>query len=375
MSDEGKITIARDALHSAMTRIVGVAAKSGKNIIPILRNVRIECRGDAIALSTTDLGRMMETVVTATAPAQGVITVDAHLLTQLAGDFPAGAELVIEWTGGSQAVVRCGRSRFKLNALPAADFPDPITVDDAALVTLPAATLRKALASVAYAISTEATRHYLCGVYLHRHKGAVRFTATDAHRMAMVTLTEKAADFPGVIIPQDVVSDLLRTIDAKSDEEIELQISPAAIGFRLGPTTLRSRLVDGTYPDYVRVIPGGNDKVAQLDLDDLAARVKRIDLLNRSNQGRRALKFAFAAGDLTVSAVNEAAGEGEEMLTAEQDEPFTLEIGFNGEYLKDMFEAIGTDLVRVKMADPGSPALFEGVGRSDALFLLMPLRV
>lgn len=373
-----KVTIKRDVLNAALGKVSRAAVAKSK--IRILQNLLISLERDLLTVVGTDL----EIVVTASVPAEHAspgasITVIADLFSKLINDFPPGSDIVLSWNDADRIEVKCGRSRFKVNALPASDFPQNPDIGETVDFTLAAGDLRRAFATVAFAISTETTRFYLCGIYLHCSKSQLVFVTTNGHKLARLRLPKPAGckEFAGVIIPSRCVNEITRLIDTKAEGEIELRISKSGISFGFGNFLLQSKLIDATFPDYQRVIPTGNDKIAVIDFDDLSAAICRVrTVADRTEHDSKALRLNFSKHVLSISTRNADAGEGEETLSTDPDDAACeLEIGFNGEYLASLLTAIGASAVRIRLADAGSPTLFEGVGRDEADFVLMPMRV
>lgn len=378
MKDPVKVSIKRDVLNAALTKVSRAAVARSK--IRILQNLLISLGKDSLTVVGTDLDITVRSTVAAEhANAGASITVIADLFGKLINDFPAGTDIVLSWNDDERVEVKCGRSRFKVNALPASDFPAFPDIGEATDLTLPAADLRRAFSTVAFAISTEATRYYLCGIHLHCQKAQLVFVTTNGHKLARLRLPKPkdVGEFEGVIIPQRCVNEVTRLIDAKAEGDVEIRISRTGISFALENLLLQSKLIDGTFPDYQRVIPTGNDKIAVIDFDDLAAAIGRVrTVADRTEHTSSALRLTFDQQALKISTRNADAGEGEETLPTDPDDAaFDLDIGFNGEYLAALLGAVGTSAVRMRLADPGSPTLFEGVGRDEADFVLMPMRV
>ncbi|AVT76610.1 hypothetical protein RPPS3_25470 [Rhodopseudomonas palustris] len=374
---QGKVTVGRDDLQPVLRQVAAGAAQTGKGFASILTNVLITFESETLRLMATDIDSAIDGVVPAAGHANGGITVTAALFDQLVSDFPAGSDITIEWDDDARIVVRCGRSRFTLHALPAADFPsDAVKVDGGVTFSMSAALLRRTLGMVSFAMLTGKERMYLRGALFERRDGVLRLVACDGARLAMVTMgSVPTPEFDAVLVPVEMVNNIVRMIDAKTAADAILHITGAAIAVTVGSITKRSKLVDARYPDYIRTIPGTNSHVALIEAAALRQSVDRVNLINRAQSNGRGIKLSFEGGEMKLSAVNADVGDGEDRLDVEQCDPFSLDIGFNGEFLKDMLGAIDADVLRIKMAGPMDPAVFEIVGRNDALFLLMPLRV
>jgi DNA polymerase-3 subunit beta len=372
-----KVTVSRDALHAALAKVARAAPSKSK--ISILQHVLLNLTPSEIVITATDL----DLELCATVPAEHnhagqSITVIADLFSKLINDFPPGTDVILAWSDGQKVEVKCGRSRFKVNALSPADFPSFPEMKEPVRFHLPATTFRRALSTAASAMSTEETRFYLRGVYMHSLKDNLTLVATDGIKLARDQLArpDGLSDF-NVIVPDRAVNDVLRLIDAKTVGDIDIEAGKNQVAFRLGNLCLKSKLVDATYPDYLRVIPKKLEHSAIVDVDELLAAIKRINMIADRGEGEsRTLRFAFNDGALLITTQNVEAGEAEETISADMgDEPFNLEIGFNGTFFYSVLSAVGTETARLRLNTAGDPVVFEGVGRERTDFVLMPKRV
>lgn len=372
MSDLFKATVEHAALLGAMGRLSRVVER--KNTIPILGNVMIEVQQDALALSATDLDMLVTDKVPAAVASKGATTVPAHLLFDIVRKMPQGSQLSLEQQENT-IVVRSGRSRFVLQSLPVSDFPDVPLGDTNHTFTVAGQDLLRLINKVSFAISTEETRYYLNGVYLHtagsKDKPALRGVSTDGHRLAQfdLALPEGAAGMPGVIVPRKTIGELPKLF--APDAQVEVKVSSSKIQLSAGDLVLTSKLIDGTFPDYGRVIPQNNDKVLKLDRKAIQSAVDRVATI--STERGRAVKLSASSGKLVLSVTNPDAGNATEELDAEFESD-ALDIGFNSRYLNDMLTHVEGATVEVKLADPGSPTIFTGDDGSS-LYVLMPMRV
>jgi DNA polymerase-3 subunit beta len=273
--------------------------------------------------------------------------------------------------------VKAGRSRFSLQTLPESDFPDLAAGDHPPKFSLSTAHLKRLVDKTQFAISTEETRYYLNGIYLHTvgsgANATLRAVATDGHRLAQVELPlpDGAAGMPGVIVPRKTVSEVQRLIET-TEGEISVELSGGKVRFGIGDVVLTSKLIDGTFPDYGRVIPLNNDKHLAVDKKDFEAAVDRVSTV--SSERGRAVKLSIAGGRLTLSVTNPDSGSATEELEVDYDsEP--LDIGFNSRYLLDIAAQIEGEVAILKLADPGSPTLIQDKDAKGALYVLMPMRV
>lgn len=370
-----KVTLERAELVKALAHVHRVVER--KNTIPILANVLVRAGKNGIELKATDLDLEIIETVAAEVKQQSATTVPAHMFYDIVRKLPEGAQ--VELQSGSDRTsmqVRAGRSRFTLQALPETDFPDLAAGELPHKFRVGAADFKRLVEKTQFAISTEETRYYLNGIYLHvvDDKAAkLRAVATDGHRLAQIDLAapKGAVGMPGVIVPRKTVAEVQRLLE-DAGEEIDVELSPAKIRFSLGSVVLTSKLIDGTFPDYGRVIPVGNDKILLVEKGDFAAAVDRVSTI--SSERGRAVKLSLTSGKLTLSVTNPDSGSATEELEVEYSAD-ALDIGFNSRYLLDITGQIEGEKARLKLADPGSPTLLEDSEPAGALYVLMPMRV
>jgi DNA polymerase-3 subunit beta len=368
------ITIERAALQKALARLAGVVER--RNTIPILANLLLHAEGNRLRLTATNLDIEAVTECPAeTGLEPSATTVPALMLTDIVRRLAADqVEMAVD-ADGRQMTIRGGRARFTINILPASDWPAMAAGDLPCRFTLAAEDFGRMLSRTAFAMSSDETRYYLQGVYLHRAiagPAELVAVATDGHRLskAVMALPAGAEAMPGVIIPQKTVETIRKRCEDGGDVTVEL--SPQKIRVSSGGTVILSKLIDGTFPDYLRVIPQNNDKRAGLVRAALEAAAQRVAAV--TGERGKAVKLAFADGaGLTLTCRNADAGEAEETIDAEwASGPF--EIGFNARYLADLCGVLPAEQVDLTMADPGSPALFSIAGDPSLLIVLMPMR-
>src|SRR5881227_3220715 len=376
-----KLTIERAALLKALGHVQSVVER--RTTIPILSNVLLHAEGGRLALSATDMDLEIVERVGARVERDGRTTAQAHTLYDIVRKLRDGAQVELETPGGrNEMVLRSGRSTFTLACLPPEDYPVMSAGDLPHHFALPAAELRSLIDRTRFAISTEETRYYLNGIYLHATKNnevpVVRAVATDGHRLARVEMTapEGAAGMPGIIVPRKTVLELRKLVEEGAEEEVQIALGDSKIRCAIGAAALTSKLIDGTFPDYDRVIPVNNDKILDVECKEFADAVDRVSTI--STERSRAVKLALDRGNLVVSATSPENGTAvEELEVRYQNTP--IEIGFNSRYLLDITEQIEGEYVQFQMADAGSPTIVRDAAPeangANALYVLMPMRV
>jgi DNA polymerase III subunit beta len=371
-----KLTIERAALLKALGHVQSVVER--RTTIPILSNVLLGTEGGNLSLSATDMDLEIVERVPGRIERAGRTTVSAHTLYDIVRKLREGAQVEFEAVAErNEMVLRSGRSTFTLACLPPEDYPVMSAGELPHQFALSAAEMRTLIDRTRFAISTEETRYYLNGIYLHATKAnevpVIRAVATDGHRLARVEMTapEGAAGMPGVIVPRKTVLELRKLVD-EGDDEIQVSLGETKIKCTIGEASLTSKLIDGTFPDYDRVIPSGNDKILDVECKPFAEAVDRVATI--STERSRAVKLTIERGALTVSAASPENGTAVEEIEARyQSNP--LEIGFNSRYLLDITEQIGGEYAQFALADAGSPTIVRDSNDASALYVLMPMRV
>jgi DNA polymerase III subunit beta len=380
-----KLTIERAALLKALSHVQSVVER--RTTIPILSNVLLHAEGAGsgpgkLALSATDMDLEIVERVPGRIEREGRTTAPAHTLYDIVRKLREGAQVELETLGErNEMVLRSGRSTFTLACLPPEDYPVMSAGELPHHFTLSAAELRSLIDRTRFAISTEETRYYLNGIYLHATKNnevpVIRAVATDGHRLARVEITapEGAAGMPGIIVPRKTVIELRKLVD-EGEEEVQIALGETKIRCAIGEAALTSKLIDGTFPDYDRVIPVNNDKILEVECKEFADAVDRVSTI--STERSRAVKLAVDRGNLVVSATSPENGTAvEELEVRYQNSP--IEIGFNSRYLLDITEQIVGEYAQFQMADAGSPTIVRDsapeANGASALYVLMPMRV
>ena len=371
-----KITVERSELLKSLGHVHRVVER--RNTIPILANVLVRADRSKLSLKATDLDVEVTDAIAAEVGPGGSTTVPAHMFFDIVRKLPEGSQIVLESAGDRAALaIRAGRSRFTLQTLPESDFPDLAPGEMSHKFVLKAADLKRLIDKTQFAISTEETRYYLNGIYLHAAGSpkapTLRAVATDGHRLAKMEmeLPKGAAGMPGIIVPRKTVSEVQRLIE-DNEAEVTIELSSGKIRFTIGDTVLTSKLIDGTFPDYARVIPASNDKELVVDKKEFEAAVDRVSTV--SSERGRAVKLSITGGKLSLSVTNPDSGSANEELEVEY-EADPIDIGFNSRYLLDIAAQIESEAAVLKLADPGSPTLIQDKEPHGALYVLMPMRV
>lgn len=370
-----KLIIERAALLKSLGHVQNVVER--RNTIPILSNVKLDAKDGLLHLNATDMDLDIVDATSAQVAEPGITTAPAHMLYEIVRKLPDGADVELDATSGDgQMVLRSGRSRFTLSCLPAAEFPVMSGGELPVSFTLAAAQLKDLIDKTRFAISTEETRYYLNGIYLHAADDGtpvLRAVATDGHRLASAEtdLPDGAADMPGVIVPRKTVTELHKLIE-ETEGEIQVSLSDAKVQFSFDGVVLTSKLIDGTFPDYERVIPQGNDKTLKLGRKTFADAVDRVSAI--STEKSRAVKLTMEGGSLVLSASSPDSGSATDELETEYSGE-RLEIGFNAAYLLEIMRQIEGDGITLSLSDAAAPTIIREDGDESALYVLMPMRV
>ncbi len=372
-----KLVIERSELLRALGHVASIVER--RTTIPILSNVLLQASDDALSLKANDLEREVIEEAPATVSQAGSLTVPAHMLHDIVRKLPDGAQVDFQRDAeNDRLTLSTGHSRFSLQTLPPDDFPDISIGELPHQFELSATDLKRLIDKTRFAISTEETRYYLNGIYLHTAKNedeapTLRAVATDGHRLAQAEfpLPEGASGMPDIIIPRKTVHEIHRLLEANSGN-VRVGVSDAKIQFQIGTVTLTSKLIDGTFPDYARVIPKANDKEMRVTNSDFMAAVDRVSTI--ASERGRAVKLNMGKDKLILSVNNPEGGSAtEEIGVNYAADP--LEIGFNARYLLDIASQLEGDEAHFYLADPGSPTMVRDMADNTSLYVLMPMRV
>lgn len=392
-----QLALERSNLLKALGHVQRIVER--RNTVPILSNVYIEAQGQSVMLKSTDLDIEVRETIPADVKTDGSITVSAHLLYDIVRKLPDGAEIMLK-SDDSMVHLESGRSTFDLPTLPSGDFPDPTPGDFAHTFSIDSIDLKSLIERTKFAISSDDNRYYLNGIYLHgledNGMNVLRAVATDGHRLAQSQLLAPTGSesLEGVIIPRKAVEEVYNCLE-DLDQSLTLEVSQTKIRFSIGMMVLTSKLIDGTFPDYNRVIPQDNDKELVLPKSDFSDAVSRVSTI--AAEHNRAVKLSADKAQLVLSCADPDLGKAEEELGVDYESE-KLEIGFNATYLSDIAGQLDASSIVFMLKDGGSPALIyeklDGKKKKDddkkssgkskgksssavsqSLYVLMPMRI
>ncbi len=376
-----KITVEHNNFDKALSTARAIAGQS-RSTVQVLSHVMLEAENNTCTLTATDLDMQAKTSFPAIVTEGGKITVPAQLLFGIVHALPEGSQIDLSLCEDGQLSIVAGKSNYLLNTIPASDFPEFDAGKFPHIFDLPVAALRYLIEKTRFAISADETRYYLNGIYFHiapNSDNKLRAVATDGYRLALcdIDLPEDAGKIPGIIVPRKTINELQGFIENK-EETVKMKLSKTMVCFESEGTTLTSKLIDGSFPDYVRIIPDKNDKVLALDKDELKNALKRVAALftNPPPMATPLLKLGLEKNKLILSGVMSGQGSAQEDMAIDYGGE-NIEIGFNSSYLLDIIECVSGE-VKIKMTSADVAAVIEEEGEKQigqSLYVLMPMRV
>ena len=371
-----KLTIDRDELLRALSHVQSVVEK--RTTIPILSNVLLSTDEGRLSLTATDMDLEMVDAAAAEIEQPGSTTVPAHTFYDIIRKLPDDSLVAMEINDeGTMMNLSCGRSKFRLGCLPKEDFPEMTTAETEDGFFIPAATLHAMIDHTKFAISTEETRYYLNGIYVHVAETAdgkvLRAVATDGHRLARyeTALPDGAAQMPNMIVPRKTIQELGKLMD-DTEESVHVRFSDKTVRFGFGHVRLTSKLIDGTFPDYERVIPKNNTKMVQVDPKAFRIAVDRVSTI--AAEKTRAIKLSIQGQSMVLTASNTESGTASEELEITYDANEAIDIGFNARYLMDVTQLLENNC-SISLNDSASPTIIQDNQDPASLYVLMPMRV
>lgn len=374
------VRVDRNQFLAELAPMQGIVER--KTTIPVLAHLLLRAKDDRLHLSATDLDVSLTSWCEADLAGEGAIAVQAKKFMEIIRSL-VGQEVHLIMEEPRELTIRAGNSRFKIHGLPPEDFPTLPSVEEEYAVELPFADLKRMISKILFAVSTEESRFQLNGALLKLRDSSVEVVATDGHRLALVesrlgSLEQKAGGAPdedSVLVPRKALQELQRF---ESSEPVGYGRGEHHLSFRIGRRELICRILEGTFPDYERVIAKDNDKKAVFDRADLASAIKRAALL--TGDRARAVRLSFAPDELVVSAVNPDLGEATERVTCEYDGP-EFKLGVNPDYLEDFLAVVDTDSVRLELKDENTQTVaYPHAEKEDSeagryLCVIMPMRI
>lgn len=368
------LTVERAVLLKSLSHVQSVVEK--RNTIAVLSNILLEAEGGNIKLTATDMDISITDNLPADISQEGAITVSAHLLYDIVRKLPDGAQVELR-AEGSKIQINAGKSKFSLPTLAASEFPKIDSGELSHHFTLVPEELVALIEKTRFAISQEETRYYLNGIYFHisddGNEPVISAVATDGHKLAKIDVTApaEAKTMPGVIIPRKTVQELKKLLE-NAEEEVQISLSDKKIKFSCGPTTLISKLIDGTYPDYQKVIPANNQQVLKVNTSELTRTIDRVAVV--SSEKTHAIRFALSDNKITVSATNEESSEAIEELACEYQGQ-AISAGYNARYMLDMLGSIEGKELTFSYASGDDPIIIRDSEGPSAVYVIMPLHL
>ena len=371
-----KVSIEQTELLKSMARVQSIVER--RTTIPILSNVLLEAKESFLYLRTTDLDIEVLDKVSADIETTGSLTVGANTLYEIVRKLPDGSQVeFLNEAGSNQLEIFASRSKFFLSTLPKEDFPIMATEEYDFEFSLKSKVIKRLFDKSKFAMSSEETRYYLNGVYLHpcieNEKNILRAVATDGHRLAQIDVENPGLknSFSGIIVPKKTVAELRMILENENDD-ISISISNNKIRFSNNSLTLTSKIVDGTFPDYKRVIPINNDKKLKVNASEFSEAVDRVSTV--SSERSRAVKLTLSSGSLQLSVNSPENGKAEDEILVNYDQD-NLEIGFNARYLQELTSQVDGKTVEFSFKSSGDPALMKDIDDEGAIYVVMPMRV
>ncbi|WP_421867810.1 DNA polymerase III subunit beta [Motiliproteus sp.] len=366
-----KFTISRESLLKPLQLVAGVVER--RQTLPVLSNILLVVEGNQLSMTGTDLEVEMVGRIELEQPAEpGSITVPAKKLMDICKSLPDHVDIELTLTG-QKVTIKGGRSRFTLSTLPATEFPNVEDGPQNLEISIAQGALKHLIDRTAFAMAQQDVRYYLNGMLLELNGAQLRTVATDGHRLAtsVTAVDAESVDKLQVIVPRKGILELARLLQ-DGEQNASLVIGSNHIRVNTPDYTFTSKLVDGKFPDYERVIPQGGDKILIADRQELRQVLSRIAIL--SNEKYRGVRLGLTDGFLQVTANNPEQEEAEETLAVDYQN-ISMEIGFNVNYLLDALSILSEEMVKISMIDPNSSALVQAVDSGNSLYVIMPMRM
>jgi len=365
-----KIILEQTSIAKLLSHIQGIVER--RNTIPILSNVLMRAENNTLYLTATDMDIEIIDSIDAEVIEAGSTTVPAHTLYDIVRKMEGGSDIQIEQNDEVTVSISSGRSKFKLGCLPSEDFPIMSDENSTFNFTITAEELIDIIDKTKFAISTEETRYYLNGIFFHEKEGNLISVSTDGHRLAKLSMPapEGSKGMPGVIIPRKAVLEI-RKLSEEFDGDINIKLSENKIIFSADTVKFTSKLIDGTFPDYEKVIPSGNTKALTLNPKEFAIAVDRVSTVATDKTSAVSLKISRGNVNISVNAPDCGSANDEISVTYEDE---ALDIGFNSRYLIEVASQIEGPECTMLLSDSASPALIKDLDDENVIYVLMPMR-
>lgn len=367
-----EFTVKQPALQKELEVLQGVVER--KNTVPILGNVLLLADDEGLELLATDLEVSVRSRTEAAVKSPGGISVSARKLYEIIRLLPDN-NVTVKDDGQSWVTITCGKSRFRIMGLPKDDFPTLPSSGKTTQVKIPGALLRKMIEKVIFAVTPDDSRFALNGALMILGTKAIALVASDGFRLAHVTedLDKGPAEEERILVPRKALSEIAR-ITSSSDQDVFYCRKDNHLFFHIGRTHLSSRLLEGTFPNFEKVIPRGNDKAVEFESAVLSTGLNRVSVL--ANEKSRAVKLSLKSGKAEVSSRNPEMGEANEVLATDYSGE-DVEIGFNAKYLLDFLAVVGTEKVRIELKDEVSQGVLKpgGEAKGEYTYVIMPMRI
>ena len=360
-----KLEIEQRALADLLSKAVNLVEK--RNTIAILSNVLLSTDDGKLTCTATDLDASVTATTDATVTVHGATTVNAALFAQVVSKLPKGKLITLSEDNG-KLTVKSGSATFDFATLPAEDFPELASDTFEAEFDCTGDDFRRLFALSAFCQSTESTRYYLNGVYLHSHEGRARAVTTDGHRLARIDSAIEA-EFPGIIVPRKVVGELVKLL---SEDTVTVQISATKLRVTSGDVVILSKTVDGTFPAYERVVPQNNTNLFTANADAMKDASDLVALM--SSERTKAVRMSFSGSECKLEVAGADSNKGCEVVSVDQDGE-DMVIGFSAKYLADALAHVDSEVVRLQLGSSGDPAIIQPEGDDSVLFIVMPVRI
>ncbi len=370
-----KFKILQSNFFRTLSHLQGIVDK--KNSLPILANISIEAKNNQLTLSSTDMDISIIEKINCTVLEDGATTINSQILYDIVRKIDDNCEVEIISNNGKLMTLRADGSRFSLACLPREDYP---IIDQEFLGTnikIDSGILHKLIEKTKFAISNEETRYFLNGLYFsvsdEKNQNNVTLVGTDGHRLAKFShpIDENIEDIPGVIIPKKTIYELSKLFSEKK-ENVEISISTNKIVFNISNIVFISKLIDGSFPDYKRVIPNSNSNILKINRNKLLAAVDRVSTI--ANEKSPVIKFKLLRNILNLNTINNESSTASEDLKIDYDGD-EIEIGFNSKYIMDIINNLEDEEISINLKDSNSPITAYEKSNANLVYVLMPMRV